>query len=265
MTDLVMTDALPRIEVMGAKCFVGTLEEAADAVIARALSGAGGYVVQCNVHVLMTAQDDPDLMRALEEAWCVMPDGAPVAWLMRRLGAVGARRVGGPDLMPLVIDRGRAHGLRHAFVGSTHDVLVSLAHRMESSYPGTEIALSVSPPFTDPGEWSSELMARVAEAHPNIAWVALGAPKQELWLRRQAADFHNTVAIGVGAAFDFHASAKGRAPAWMHQVGLEWAHRLYSEPRRLARRYATTNTRFVLASGRAVARRQRSAGRLAAE
>jgi N-acetylglucosaminyldiphosphoundecaprenol N-acetyl-beta-D-mannosaminyltransferase len=235
------------MSVFDVDCFCGRFDEAVDLVIERARSGRGGYVVQCNVHVLMTAQQSPNLMRALQDAWLVMPDGAPVAWLQRRLGASSAERVGGPDLMPAVIDRGRRWRLRHFFLGSTPDVLDSLVDRLEHTYPGVEIVGTFSPPFSD-GPALGEAAAVVARSCADLIWVALGAPKQELWLRLNSGQLRSTLALGVGAAFDFHAGAKDRAPIWMQHVGIEWGHRLIREPRRLASRYLTTNSAFVVAS-----------------
>ncbi|HWQ23643.1 MAG TPA: WecB/TagA/CpsF family glycosyltransferase, partial [Gaiellaceae bacterium] len=216
--------ALPAADVLGVDVAVGTVESAAHAVIARALSGEGGHAVLCNVHVLMTARKHRELLAALHRAWAVFPDGAPVAWMQRRLGCPEAERVGGPDLMPAVLDRGRERGLRHAFVGSTQDVLDRLVATMEGRYPGVEIVLALAPA---PGaEDDPATLAAVRAASPHVVWVALGAPKQELWMARTAAALTPALLVGVGAAFDFHAGTKARAPGWMQQAGLEWLHRL---------------------------------------
>ena len=106
-------------DVFGVRCFAGTFDDAVECVLDRVLTHLGGYAVLCNVHVLMTAQERLDVHGAADDAWLVFPDGAPVAWLQRRLGARTAERVGGPDLMLSVLDRGRAQGLRHVLVGST--------------------------------------------------------------------------------------------------------------------------------------------------
>jgi N-acetylglucosaminyldiphosphoundecaprenol N-acetyl-beta-D-mannosaminyltransferase len=245
---------VPTVDVMGVRCFAGTLEQAADAVIERARRPDGGYVVQCNVHVLMTAQRHPVVMKALRRASLVMPDGAPVAWLQTRLCDQPAARIGGPDLMPLVLGRGRDRELRHAFVGSTDAVVDALRSRLVERYPGLEVADAFGPAAGQ--ESAPHTLERLRRASADVVWVALGAPKQELWMLAHARRLAPALVIGVGAAFDFHAGRKRRAPSWMQQTGLEWLHRLAREPRRLAVRYVTTNSAFVAAATREVARRK---------
>jgi N-acetylglucosaminyldiphosphoundecaprenol N-acetyl-beta-D-mannosaminyltransferase len=237
--------AIPRMRVFDVDCFCGRFDEAVDLVIERARSGLGGYVAQANVHVLMTAQKDPALMDALHRAWLVMPDGAPIAWLQRHLGTSVAERVGGPDLMPAVLDRGRQFGLRHFFLGSTQSVLDALASRLTIAYPGVEIVGTFAPPFGN-GPTLDGAACIAADLHADLAWIALGAPKQELWLERNASRLGSSIALGVGAAFEFLAGEKSRAPQWMQRAGVEWTHRMMHEPRRLVGRYATTNGAFAI-------------------
>jgi N-acetylglucosaminyldiphosphoundecaprenol N-acetyl-beta-D-mannosaminyltransferase len=244
-----MTPAIaPRtVDVMGIETFAGLLARAVELVVERARCGLGGYVVQCNVHVLMTAQEDAEVMRALQGAWIVMPDGAPVAWLQRRLGCDDAERIGGPDLMPAVMERGLEWDLRHYFLGSTPEVLAALVGRLHARFPDAGIVGGHSPPFgthKDVGEVGTVVKA----ANPDIVWVALGAPKQELWMLEYAADLAPALVIGVGAAFEFTARLKRRAPRWARRSGLEWAHRMAVEPRRLGPRYLRTNASFVRSS-----------------
>jgi N-acetylglucosaminyldiphosphoundecaprenol N-acetyl-beta-D-mannosaminyltransferase len=248
---------VPTVDVMGVSCFAGTLEEAADAVIECALIGGGGYVVQCNVHVLMTAQRHPVVMKALRRASLVMPDGAPVAWLQNQICVQPTSRIGGPDLMPLVLDRGRERGLRHAFVGATDVVVEALSSRLVQRYPGLEVTDAFGPAAAR--ESARFTIERIRHARADVVWVALGAPRQELWMLAHASRLAPALVIGVGAAFDFHAGTKRRAPTWMQQAGLEWLHRLAAEPRRLLTRYVTTNTAFVVAATREVTRRRRVA------
>jgi N-acetylglucosaminyldiphosphoundecaprenol N-acetyl-beta-D-mannosaminyltransferase len=229
-------------EVFGIDIFSGDLDTAARAVVERARAGAGGYACLCNVHVLMTAQRDVALHEALKEAWSVFPDGAPVAWLQRQVGARTSRRVAGADLMSRVFALGEEAGLRHYLFGSTPDVLSQLQRRFVEGFPAALVGAE-SPPFGSVE--SLEPSAELAAAQPDVVWCSLGAPKQELWMRRCAEQLKPAVVLGVGAAFDFLAGTKARAPVWLHETGLEWLHRLVSEPRRLAGRYLRTNSEFA--------------------
>jgi N-acetylglucosaminyldiphosphoundecaprenol N-acetyl-beta-D-mannosaminyltransferase len=241
--------ASPTLLELASTCFVGDLGSAADALVERAAAGGGGYVCLCNVHVLTMALHDPALARAVHQAAIRFPDGEPVAWLLRRTGSPGAQRIGGPDLFPLVVDRGRRAALRHLLVGSTESTLERLARVIDERYPGAEIDGIHPLPFAQAPEVEGALVERVQSAGVNVVWVALGAPKQELWMSRAAPLMPDTVFVGVGAAFDFLAGDKRRAPSAMQRAGLEWLHRLASEPRRLTGRYLRSNSEFMARTG----------------
>jgi N-acetylglucosaminyldiphosphoundecaprenol N-acetyl-beta-D-mannosaminyltransferase len=235
-----------RYRILGVDCFAGSASDAVAIVTDRARSGEGGFVSLMNVHVAMTAQRDRALRAALREAWTVLPDGAPISWLERRHGAEGAERVAGPDLM-LDVLRGTTD-LRHVLFGSTPTVIDRLEARLSATVPGLRLAASFAPPAGT--EHDPDTIAAVRAANADVLWVALGAPKQELWASRHQATLAPALLVGVGAAFDFHAGVKQRAPVWMQQAGLEWLHRLASEPRRLGWRYLSTNTRFLVSAAR---------------
>jgi N-acetylglucosaminyldiphosphoundecaprenol N-acetyl-beta-D-mannosaminyltransferase len=131
-----------------------------------------------------------------------------------------------------------AGGLRHFLFGSTPEVLERLRERF-----GDAIVGAVSPPF---GNVGADAVEEIRATRPDVIWCALGAPKQELWMATHADALAPALLLGVGAAFDFVAGTKPRAPRWMQRTSLEWAHRLATEPRRLAGRYARTNTEFAL-------------------
>jgi N-acetylglucosaminyldiphosphoundecaprenol N-acetyl-beta-D-mannosaminyltransferase len=107
----------------------------------------------------------------------------------------------------------------------------------------------------------ADLKAMIAEARPHVVWVALGCPKQELWMARNAAFLGVPMMVGIGAAFDFLAGDKKRAPRWIQDAGLEWLFRLLSEPRRLWKRYLIGNSVFVLALAREALRSALRVGR----
>lgn len=245
--------------VLGVRCFVGDLDRASEQMLAHAQEGRGGYVCQANAHVLVVARHDEQVRMALDEAWRVHPDGWPVAWLARRLGARNAERIAGADVMTRLFELGVPTGLRHYLYGSTPEVIRRLETALSSAHPSALIVGAVSPPF---GRVDEEEMLRtigsIRDVKPDVVWLGLGAPKQELWMNRYAKLLAPAVVIGVGAAFDFHAGTKRRAPEWMQRCGLEWAHRLSSEPRRLVTRYARTNSEFLVRAAIEIATARRS-------
>jgi N-acetylglucosaminyldiphosphoundecaprenol N-acetyl-beta-D-mannosaminyltransferase len=251
----------PAGDVLGVRCVSSDLDGAARSVVAMACDRQGGYACFCNVHVLMLAQRIPELREALCAARVVFPDGAPVAWLQRRGGLAGASRIAGPDLMPRVFELGQRFGLRHYLLGSTEHVLRRCERTLGRAFPAAQIVGTCSPPFSDlDARENAAVLVAIRNAAPDLVWVGLGAPKQELWMRAHAQSVAPALALGVGAAFDFVARTTPRAPAWMQRHGLEWFHRLAREPRRLGGRYLRTNSAFVVRASLELAR-ERSATR----
>jgi N-acetylglucosaminyldiphosphoundecaprenol N-acetyl-beta-D-mannosaminyltransferase len=233
--------------VLGTRCFVGDLDSATEHIVERVRAGAGGYVCQANAHVLVTAYHDVGVRAALDDAWVVHPDGSPISWLARRLGADGAARIAGPELMTRLFEVDEPVRLRHYLFGSTADVVANLRDSLSTRHPRAQVVGTLAPPFGRLlEERALQHVATMRSARPNIVWCALGAPKQELWMNRYAPLLAPAIVIGVGAAFDFLAGTKRRAPEWMQRNGLEWAHRFWSEPRRLAGRYVRTNGEFII-------------------
>lgn len=134
--------------------------------------------------------------------------------------------------------------------GSTDETLVSLRSAITRAFPRIDVCGMLSPPFRQPsaGEDCIEI-ALINDSGAHLVFVALGCPKQEKWMAAHRGRI-NAVMIGVGAAFDFHAGKKSRAPLWWQDHGLEWLYRLGVEPRRLLRRYVVTNTLFVVGFAR---------------
>jgi N-acetylglucosaminyldiphosphoundecaprenol N-acetyl-beta-D-mannosaminyltransferase len=231
---------------MDVEYYVGDVQSATEVVLARARSGVGGYSCLAGVHGIVCAYHAPGLRAALDNSWLNFTDGAPVAWLMRRGGWRASRRVAGPDLMPAVIDAGQPLGIRHFLFGSTPQTLEKLEASLRSAYPDVQIAGSLSPPFRALSvAEEEEIAASIRATEPHIVWVGLGLPKQDEWMHRNTERLGPVLSMGVGAAFDFLAGTKPRAPLWMRTHGLEWAHRVRSEPRRLAYRYLSTNSEFM--------------------
>ena len=205
---------------------------------------------------MVTATQDREFGKIVSEADMVTPDGAPVAWMLRKLGHADQQRINGPDLMirycALAAERGESIFL----YGSTPETLATLQGVLVSRFPALVIAGAYSPPFRPlTAEEDQAVIEQINTSGAGSVWVSLGCPKQEKWMAEHRGKI-NAVMVGVGAAFDYHAGTIQRAPLWMQHAGLEWLHRLCSEPRRLWRRYFFTNTCFIwLATKQLLARR----------
>lgn len=211
----------------------------------------------CNAHSVVTARQDPKFAQVIADADMATPDGAPVAWLLGKLGTKKQERINGPDLMLRYCAHAARTGQPIYLYGASDTTLTVLVQRLTTQFPGLVIAGAYSPPFRPlTPEEDVEVVEAINRSGAGLVWVSLGCPKQEKWMAEHKGRIH-AVMIGVGAAFDYHAGTIRRAPLWMQHSGLEWLHRLCSEPRRLWRRYLVTNTLFVvhaarqLASGRA--------------
>ena len=199
----------------------------------------------CNAHSAVLSTRDPRHRVALASADLVVPDGAPVAWTLRRKGHAKQDRVDGPGTMLKVCAAARDQGIRVGLLGSTRETLGKLQQELERQFPGLPISYVHSPPFRDlTPEEDARIFREVEAAGVGLLMVGLGCPKQERWMAERKGRVA-AVMLGLGAAFDFHAGTVARAPAWMRNNGLEWLHRLATEPRRLAGRYVQTNSRFV--------------------
>ncbi len=229
-----------------------------DAAMARLLGWArmreSRYVTICNVHVVVSASRDAAYRDIINRSDMATPDGAPVAWMLRRQGFAGQPRISGPDLMWALCQRAAAEGLPIYCYGSTDSTLGLLEARLRAAFPALKMTME-SPPFRAlSAEEDAAAVARINASGAGIVFVGLGCPKQERWMAEHRGRV-NAVMIGVGAAFDFHAGTVRRAPAWMRDNGLEWLHRLVSEPRRLWKRYLVTNSLFMLSVIRETFRR----------
>jgi N-acetylglucosaminyldiphosphoundecaprenol N-acetyl-beta-D-mannosaminyltransferase len=184
-------------------------------------------------------------MSVIEKADMATADGSPVAFVLRRLGHVRQTRVNGPDLMWRHCERAADLGLSIYLYGGSSATLHKLLIRIKSTFPRLKIAGAYSPPFRNlTADEEDAIVNEINASGAGVVWVGLGCPKQEIWMNRHRDRIH-AVMVGVGAAFDYHAGVISRAPLWMRSAGLEWLHRLCSEPRRLWRRYLTTNSLFV--------------------
>lgn len=220
-----------------------------DEVVSRIASWASQhqsrYVTLCNVHSVVTASQCDDFNKVINQADLALPDGAPVAWSLRREGFPQQTRINGPDLTWRYLAVAEKIGQSVFFYGSTDETLARLLARIKKSFPKLRLAGMVSPPYRElSAEEDQAYVDQINKSGANVVFVGLGCPKQEAWMAAHRGRIH-AVMLGVGAAFDYHAGTIQRAPTWMQKMGLEWFHRLCAEPKRLLKRYAQTNSVFI--------------------
>jgi len=236
-----------RESVLGAPVSVVSWAEAVDCIFGWALRRESRTVCICNVHSVITALRSLAHADAIRSADLVTPDGAPVAWMLRKKGHAGQQRISGPDLMWTCCRKAAELGTEIFLYGGAPATLGRLEQRLRGEFQHINIVGSFSPPFRELSpEEDAEIVDMMNASGARIVWVGLGCPKQEAWMHVHHGRV-NAVMVGVGAAFDFHAGVLKRAPLWMQRNGLEWLHRLSQDPRRLATRYVVTNSMFMLA------------------
>lgn len=241
-----MTGA-PRItaKVIGSSIDVLNWEEAIARISNWAQARESRVVCICNVHSVVTAYSDSELRDALDGADMATPDGAPVAFMLRRAGYRSQERINGPDLMLKSCAQAAKSGVGVYLYGASQKTLDMLRERLSAEFPALRIVGAFSPPFRALSDQeSAETVQRINESGAGLVWVGLGCPKQEKWMTHHRGRI-NAVMVGVGAAFDYHAGTLTRAPLWMQRNGLEWLYRLIADPRRLWRRYFITNSIFI--------------------
>jgi len=222
-------------------------EQAVSTIMQWAQETRSRVVCACNVHSVISAKADSALKKALKSADMRTPDGAPLAWLMRKIGWPTQQRINGPDLMWKLLSASEQLQIPLFLLGSTKSTLNHLEKKLCIAFPKLRLVGQVSPPFRAlTAKEDDELIALISSSGARILFVGLGCPKQEKWMatHRQRLPM---VMVGVGAAFDYHAGSLARAPIRWQRAGLEWLYRLAMEPKRLGCRYLVTNTLFLLA------------------
>ncbi|MBP7950065.1 MAG: WecB/TagA/CpsF family glycosyltransferase [Verrucomicrobiales bacterium] len=239
------------VPVLGTPLAVVDYQEAASWIVESALETVRPLpVAAANTMVVTLARHDPHYRETLAPFAMVTPDGMPLVWCLNRRLPRGRKlkdRVYGPSLMLAVFAATeKCAGIRHFLLGGTEDTLVKLEANLRHRFPNSKIAGVFSPPF---GEWTAEvhgdILRRIKASGANVTWIGLGCPKQENWLAAHLRELPPGVYPAVGAAFAFHAGKVKQAPRWMQRCGLEWAFRLWSEPRRLFTRYLKFNSLFI--------------------
>ncbi|MFZ1547084.1 MAG: WecB/TagA/CpsF family glycosyltransferase [Candidatus Nitrotoga sp.] len=233
-------------KIIGVRVDRTSYQAAVDLVLNWAQKHESRYVCAANVHMVMEAYDSPKFHEVLSRADLVTPDGMPLVWMLRQLGATDQTRVYGPDLLLWVVRVAAQKKIPVGFYGGTQEVLNTMVNGLKIRHPDIDVSYEYSPPFRPLSpEEKQKVIKEINASGVNILFVGLGCPRQEYWMAENR-EYIKSVMIGVGAAIDFHAGRKAQAPSWMQGFGLEWLFRLLVEPRRLWMRYLYHNPRFLV-------------------
>lgn len=262
MTSLLLTVDDEATRIGGHTVFRGGNAALLTSVRALLADGVPRLVVTPNVDQVLRAATDPAAARAFAEASLLLADGAPLVALARALGDGELRRHTGADLLErLAAEAGRS-GWRLAIVGGRPEVARAAARRLRDAHPAAEVHAVEIPELASSDDPAGEpAVARLLSLRPDIVFLCLGFPLQESWWAHWRERLPAAVYVGAGAAVDFAAGVRSRAPRAVQRLGMEWCWRLAQEPRRLAHRYLVRGPRFVLVVARSLRHGWRDGGR----
>ncbi len=234
----------PRIRLFGIEIDNVTLDEAVELIVERLDGNTPAQVSFVNADCVNIACRSPEYREALQDSELVFVDGIGMRVAGDVLGQPVLDNVNGTDLFPRLAAALKGTGKRVYLLGGRPGVADGVAKWLAKNFPGLELA------GWQHGYFSAEEEAKVIEdicrSGADLVLVALGAPRQELWIRRCLGKLGAKVVIGVGGLLDFYSGRIPRAPRWIRKLGMEWCYRLYQEPRRLWRRYLVGNVVFLV-------------------
>ena len=223
-----------------------TFDLALERIVELVDAREGGSVFTPNVDHVVKAETNDAFRGAYERADLCLVDGTWLLWASRLLNAPLPEKVSGSDLVGPLCTLAAGRRWRVYLLGGGPGVARDAAARMSGEF-GVDVVGWDSPFVQSDGSMgdSDAILGRLRQAEPDLVLIALGAPKQELWIDRFSGQIAPAVSIGVGGSLDFLTGRVRRAPPWMSRCGLEWMYRLVQEPRRMWRRYLVDDPRFV--------------------
>ncbi|QTE28908.1 WecB/TagA/CpsF family glycosyltransferase [Pengzhenrongella sicca] len=209
-------------------------------------------VITPNVDQTLNYIRIPDLRRAYDEAEIRITDGFPLVKLGQLLGASRLQRHTGADLLPLVSERSLRNGWRIAVTGGEEHVAQAAADKLRKLYDADVVAVPFPYISSVEDDASRKVVDELVRIQPDLVFVCLGSPKQDVWVSHWRSELPPALYIGAGAAVDFVAGTKKRAPKVVQRLGGEWFYRMVQEPRRLAWRYLIRGPRFLYIAARSL-------------
>ncbi|WP_110984556.1 WecB/TagA/CpsF family glycosyltransferase [Acaryochloris thomasi] len=236
---------LPKINVIGSPVTALPFDDQMKVILHWAKSRLSKTVCVANTHMLVEAYRRPKFRAVLRRSDLVTPDGMPLVWMMKVMGALRQNRVAGMDIFLSLCEAAPRQETSIFLLGSQSAVLRQMQIKLEDEFPDLQIAGMEPLPFRPLTTLEDdELIQRINASGAGLVFLALGCPKQEAWIAQHKGRIR-AVMLGVGGVFPVYAGIQKRAPRWIRESGLEWLYRLVQEPTRLWKRYGTTIPLFV--------------------
>ncbi|MGK7909915.1 MAG: WecB/TagA/CpsF family glycosyltransferase [Synechococcus sp.] len=211
-----------------------------------ACNGKGGFVCLANVHMVMESYWNSSFRKVLLRSSYILPDGMPIVWMLRALGVINTERLSGIDTFNSICELAEKNNMSIALIGSEKRIVDLIQLKLKNEYPNLVISSVIPLPFRELSEKEEKSLADdLASMNASFSFVSLGCPKQEAFMSKYR-NVTSSVMIGVGGVFPIYAGLIPLAPKWVMHLGLEWLFRLCQEPKRLWKRYATTNIPFIV-------------------
>lgn len=233
-----------RIEILGMPIDCVSMEQALNVVDIMISGNKPEMVIALNPEKVIKAQHDPYLKTILQNAGLLIPDGIGIVVAARILGLARMERVPGSELMPAICERAVRKGYKIFLFGASPKVNGRTVEVLQKCYPGIQIVGYQDGYLKD--EEMPQLIDRINISKAQILFVALGSPKQELWMEKYLPFLNIKVCQGVGGTFDVIAGYMKRAPVVFRKTHLEWFYRLVTQPSRLLRQTALPKFAFQI-------------------
>ncbi len=222
------------IQVAGVNVTSSSMSEALEDLCELIVSGGHHYLCFFEGNLLHRVYSEAEVREVLNGATRCYPDGIATAKLAGWALGHPVERVSGPSFLLSACEYGVSRGWRHYFFGGKEGVAEELAEKLTARYPGLQVVGTNCPPFRDMTEEELEaLCAELREKQVDCLWVALGGPRQEIWMHKFLGRIPVPVMLGVGAAFDFHTGHQSWAPRWVRAIGMEWLWRMTTGGKRV--------------------------------
>jgi len=237
------------IKVLNIPIYVGSIQSVCNLLINDLLkkTSSNSLISATGAHGIITSTENEDFHNILSKEFYInLPDGMPLVWIGKLKGFKEMERCYGPDFFAYLISATKHSSIKHFLCGGNEGIADELKEVCEKKFSNKQINGTLCPPFLPVNKYNYESIAeQINVAEPDIIWIGLSTPKQEIFAYNLSKYTKASFIICVGAAFDFHTDKLKQAPSWMQKIGLEWFFRLCMEPKRLYKRYFSIVPKFI--------------------